>query len=66
VLAAHEALVRRAERDPAFAQRLHAAALRSIAARAGVDRATADPSNIERRLRELDPEAIERRIAAVA
>jgi beta-N-acetylhexosaminidase len=64
VLEAREALIRRAEGDAAFAQRLHDAAARSLAARAELDRGPVPPLHIERRLCELQPDLIEARIAA--
>jgi beta-N-acetylhexosaminidase len=64
VIAAQRALQLKAEREPAFAARLQDAALRSLNARAQHAVHPASRTDIERLLREQQPERIEARIAA--
>ncbi len=66
-LQTHEALVRRAERDSGFAEKLRVAAERSLTARRKYPAAVAtEGGRVEEDLRARDPDGIERRIAAAA
>jgi beta-N-acetylhexosaminidase len=63
VLRAHDGLVRRAERDGAFASRLRLAAERSIAARKLHGRRAVEPQDIDALLRQPSGAELEARIA---
>jgi beta-N-acetylhexosaminidase len=63
-LQAHEALARRAEREPAFAQRLADAATRSLALRRRFAPSAERPARIRERLQAHDPLAMEALLAS--
>jgi beta-N-acetylhexosaminidase len=62
----HEALVRRAERDHDFADRLRQSAARSLSSRRSHLPQPLSPEAAVARLHELDPDALEKRIADAA
>jgi beta-glucosidase-like glycosyl hydrolase len=65
-LQAHELLVRRAERERDFADKLQKAAARSLASRRQHLPQPLSPEAAVARLRELEPDALEKRIADAA